>query len=783
MKFLRRKMFKKIVCCLLVLMFAENAFAIEVMSIGPYGGQPPAAQSPSYAGQSPAGLASSGQVNPGFIPPGQPYFNQPFGQESAGQGYWGRPYQGQAPHGRIPTVAEPLSPIEEFFAGLGIQNSPAIKNSTGILNSPVLRQNSQALRQILMQRPPVLRQFGYDLFNQPVTTFAPGNEIPVSPDYIIGPGDEIRIDIWGKVNGSWLLTVNRDGEINIPGVGAIGVTGLTFTQLKSVLRKKLDEYYKGFQMNVSMGSLKSMRIYIVGNARRPGAYTVSSLSTLVSALFDCGGPSKNGSMRAIQLKRNGKTITRLDLYDFLLKGDKSNDVRLMPGDVIFIPPIGPVAAVEGNVEKPAIYELKGPVKISALLSMAGGITPGGYLKEVQLERVRDHERTTVMNTNFEDLTPKKDILVKDGDLLSVRSINNVLPIVRIAGAVYMPGSYAFAPDMRVSDLVHMALGLRRFAFTDNAELTRVDITDKGPRIVRIPINLNKALAGNPANDVTLREDDYLFVKSVPDWRLYRTVTIKGDVRFPGTYAIKKDEKLSALLARAGGFTKDAYLSGAVFTRKSVQKMQQESLKQMVQRLQTEMAASQANKASSALSQQELSAQKNAMAEQQQFIASLKQLKATGRMVIALSPDLNTFKDSMYDIELKNGDKLDIPSRNSVVNVAGAVMSGTTSLVYSKGLNAHDYIKLAGGYSEYADKGRTYVIEANGSARRLSGSSLSWDPSEHEWKDGSSVIIMPGDTIIVPEKLQQVSWLQGVKDITTVLMNIAVTAGVVAVLHP
>ncbi|MDA8090993.1 MAG: SLBB domain-containing protein [Nitrospiraceae bacterium] len=871
-------MFKRIVCFLLIFLFSVNAFAVEVETIQPSGGGQPVAQAGQTEGLAPLmpqllqmqrqlqqiqlelqnqsklqgqQLPSGGQTDkfPGQSQLNQSRLNQgnllPFGgignSSSAGQNGIENA-AGQYSLKNAP-AHEKLSEIEQFFAGHGMQNAAT------------------------------LRQFGYDLFNKQVTSFAPGDEIPVPLDYVIGPADEIRIDMWGKVSGNWVLTVDKDGNINIPQIGTVGVTGLTFNELKSVLRKKFSEYYKGFEMNVSMGSLKGIRVYIVGNAKNPGAYTVSSLSTMVNALFECGGPSKNGSMRSIQLKRDGKTITTLDMYDFLLNGDKSNDVRLLSGDVIFIPSIGPVAAVEGNVERPAIYELKSKTKISDLLAMAGGITPGGYLNDVQLERVHDHTVKTMLDTNFTDLNQKTDVSLRDGDILKVLGINNKLnnavtlegnvvrpgqyqwfkgmrvsdlikdsandlqkdsdfdvavieryippdyhneflsfnlgkalfdkdqkenkllepydvvhiyskwdfkkkPLVRIEGAVNEPGAFEFTPGMKVSDLLDLAGGLKRYAFMGKAELTRINITNAGPETVRIPVDLKKALAGGPANDITLKEDDYLFVRSVPDWQLYRIVTVSGEVRFPGKYAIRRDETLSSLLERAGGYTKDAYLQGSVFTRKSVQKMQQQSLNDMVQRLQTEIYAGQSTKMSNTISSDEVNAQKNQMAAESQFLQSLKQLKATGRMVIVLS-SLKTLKGSMYDIELQDGDSLYIPSQNSVVNVVGSVMSGTTSLVYSKDLDGKDYIKLAGGYSEYADKDHVYVLKADGSASKLSGSSIRWSPLRHRWETGSDAVnITPGDTIVVPEKLQQVSWLQGVRDITQIMMQIAVTAGVV-----
>ncbi|MDA8170048.1 MAG: SLBB domain-containing protein [Nitrospiraceae bacterium] len=709
---------------------------------------------------------------------------------------------------------------------------------------------------------PGIRPFGCGLFVNAPSTFAPANETPIGPGYVIGPGDEIKIAVWGRIEGNWDTAVDREGNINIPRIGVIGVTGLTYRELKELLRKEFSKLYTGFEMNVSMGTLKAIRVYVVGNARRPGVFTVSSLSTLINAIFESGGPSKTGSMRRIQLKRGGKTLTELDMYDFLMKGDNSKDVRLMPEDIIYYPPIGPAAGIEGNVRRPAVYELKGPTDISAFLSMAGGASATGYLQRVQLVRVYKNEVKIVVDANLKDLGSGKDILVEDGDLLKVLPVSDLIvnavtlagnvarpglyqwtsglrvsgiikdtekdllpetymdfalierlvppdyhkenitldlgkalsekggpedkplepfdtlhifskwqfierPKVRIAGAVNRPGEYEFRPNMKISGLVNMAGGPKRYAYLENVELTRVNITNEGPVTERIPLNLEAALAGDPVNDMALKEDDYLFVRTLPDWHLYRTVTVSGEVMFPGVYAIKKGEKLSSLIERAGGFTKYAYPEGAVFTRESVRQMQRRSLEEMVQRLKTELYADASVQVSATLSQQEINAKNIELKQREKFIDSLGKLKPTGRMVIGLAPS-EDLKGGVYDLELEEGDTLYVPPGNSVVNVIGAVVSGTTSLVYSDSLGYGDYIGQAGGYSSYADQADVYVLKVDGSARKLDGGAGLF---------AKSTRIAPGDTIVVPEKFEKVAWLRGVKDITQILMQMAVIAGI------
>ena len=263
--------------------------------------------------------------------------------------------------------AEPLSPFEEYIR-TGVP---------GALNFDI-------------------SQFGYQLFRQPPSSFAPLQNIPVESTYVVGPGDEIRISVWGSFEGQWTVRVDRNGEISLPRIGTIGVTGLTFEQLKSSLLNEFKKYFTDFEMNISMGQLRSILVYVVGNARKPGAYSLSSMSTLMNALFECGGPDKNGSMRDIQLKRGGKTIVHFDLYDMLLKGDKTRDMRLMPGDVIFIPTVGPLVGIAGQVNQPAIYELSRTTSLSDLIKMAGGLKSMAFKGRFQIQRVIDHKFINVV---------------------------------------------------------------------------------------------------------------------------------------------------------------------------------------------------------------------------------------------------------------------------------------------------------------------------------------------------------------------------------------------------
>ncbi|MBI3598839.1 MAG: SLBB domain-containing protein, partial [Nitrospirae bacterium] len=456
-----------------------------------------------------------------------------------------------------------------------------------------------------------IRQFGYDLFDESPTTFAPANMLPVGPDYLLGPGDQILITLWGKINLDYERVIDSEGKIVLPEIGVLRLSGQTFAGAKTFLEKELSRYYQAseIKMNISMGSLRSMRIFVVGKALYPGSYTLSSFSTLVNALFASGGPSKLGTMRDIQVKRNGETITHFDLYDFLLKGDKTKDIRLMPEDVIFIPTIGPLVGIAGNVKVPAIYELKGETGLRNIIEMAGGVSATGYLRQVQVVRIIGNETRVVQDLNLERLTESANIPLQDGDLVKVfpitqtitnpielkgnllrpgtyewkagikvrdiiKSSEDLLPDtflefalverrvgpdyhkeylsfdigrlfmegdekeniplspydtivvfnkqelvgrdkVRITGAVNKPGENEFRPNMKLSDLLKLAGGFKRYAFTKEAELTRVTPTPEGPKIEKIVVALAKVMDGDPAYDIPLKEDDYLFVRAVP----------------------------------------------------------------------------------------------------------------------------------------------------------------------------------------------------------------------------------------------------------------------------
>ncbi len=549
-----------------------------------------------------------------------------------------------------------------------------------------------------------VKQFGYSFFYKPPETFLPVQAVPVGPDYVVGVGDTVRIILWGNVQGEYNPTVDRNGAITIPKVGVVHVSGLTYKQLREVMEKEFSRQYTNFQMNVTLDNLRTIQVFVVGQARFPGSYAVSSLSTLISALFASGGPSKSGSMRHIQVRRGNRVIVNFDMYDFLLRGDKSKDIRLQSEDVIFIPPIGPLAAIGftqpptigGPIKVPGIYELKHERTLTDLIRLAGGVADIAFKGRVQVLRIKDRREMVL----FEDdlgkvLASRVDVPLVDGDLVKVYPVPDVVEKkVRLAGAVKTTGDFGLHDNMRVKDLINYAGGPLLQANMDEAEITRVTITPQGPETTRLYINLRRALADNPKDNIVLKPNDYLFVRTVPEWDLYQIVSMGGEVKFPGAYAIKKGETLSSLLARAGGFAAKAYPQGAFFTRVSVKEDQQRHLKLAIDRIETEMAAQAAQRIATELDPEDVKRQQQFVRQQQALLAKLKEIVTLGRVVIRLD-DPERLRGTPSDIELKEGDALVVPQIQQTVNVLGAV-ANPTALIYEPYATVKDYIDRAGG---------------------------------------------------------------------------------------
>lgn len=721
---------------------------------------------------------------------------------------------------------------------------------------------------------PELRPFGYDLFAGVPTTFAPATDAPVPVDYIIGPGDTIELQLFGNENALYTLVVTREGVLNFPKLGPITVAGLRFSDLRSTLQQRVSEQMIGVRISITMGRLRSIRIFILGDAYRPGSYTVSALSTMTNALLVSGGINSIGSLRNIQLKRSGELVTTLDLYDLLLRGDTSGDSRLQPGDVIFIPPVGKTVGVDGEVRRPAIYELKNERSTKDMLELAGGLLPTAFPEVSQIERIDERRVRTIVNIDL-DTSAGLATTVKNDDIIRVYSVlekredivslaghvyregtfqwqpgmrltdliasldylqpmadpnyvlirreiseslnieilsadlsaalaapgtsadvllqsrdqlhvfnydpdrieilkpiidelrlqgNRATPsqIVTVSGQVRIPGMYPLESGMRVSDLIRAAGQLDEAAYLFEAELARYDVMTGHYRATDIiTINLDNVLYGNASANMLLASYDILNIKKIPQWAELESIEFEGEVRFPGKYPIRQGERLSSVLAGAGGLTELAFADGAIFLRQDLREREQEQLSELAERLEGEAAATASAEAIDADS----TAARIALLEQ------VRATQATGRLVIDLQHAIAAGDDDTSDIVLRDGDRILIPKQSQTVTIIGEVQF-PTSHIYEIGVDRDAFILRSGGMTFNADKKRIYVVRANGS--------VAVDNKSRFFRRSGSNTILRGDTIVVPLDVDRTSQLTLMTQVTTIIYNMAIAAAAVAV---
>ncbi|MDX8406242.1 MAG: SLBB domain-containing protein [Mariprofundus sp.] len=410
-----------------------------------------------------------------------------------------------------------------------------------------------------------LSQFGYELFAGQPTSFSPAADIPVPPEYVLGPGDELHLQYYGSRSDSLSLIVDREGVVELPEVGSLTVAGMSFMQGKAMLSQKIREALIGVTASISMGRLRSIRVFVLGDARNPGSYLVSGVSTMSNALFLSGGVSKQGSLRHILLKRNGKTLRDLDLYEFLLKGNSKNDARLLPGDVIFIPPLGHVVAIAGEVVRPAIYEVKHERSVAELVRLAGGAASVADLGHVQIDRIEGRGDRTRIDV---DLHQKKSPRIHNGDLVSIYRVPGLSRHqVSLFGQVKRPGDYGLKDGMRLADLIRSREDLKRDAYLNYVLIQRTNDKDRSLSVLRP--SLKRLLEHDGAANVMLHDEDKVFVLAKSAIEPIASVSIGGEVVSPGDFPLAGAMRVVDLLLSAGGATERAYLKGAEITRYQV----------------------------------------------------------------------------------------------------------------------------------------------------------------------------------------------------------------------
>lgn len=518
-----------------------------------------------------------------------------------------------------------------------------------------------------------IRRLGVALVQglQPSSDAADYNPL-VPPDYLLRAGDELVVTLWGSVDADLRLQVDRSGRISIPRVGPVMVSGVRYADVPEVISRRVATVFKNFQISVTLGQLRGLRVYVTGFVNNPGAVAVSSLSTLAQALMRAGGPSAAGSYRNIQLRRGAAIVANFDLYDLLLKGDRSADQLLQADDVIHVGPIGIQIALIGSVNRPAIFEIKPGETIDDALKMAGGFNAVADNRRIALARL---DNALANRLSQLELPASKSFTLSNGDLL--RAFN--------------------------------------------------------------------------AADVAW-----------PTGQQSKRVRIEGEVARPGEYVLPPDSALSDALRAAGGLSSNAYLYATEFTRESVRVTQQQNYERALRDFETQVTSASATRRTS--TSEEASALASSSAANSRLIDQLRSLKPTGRIVLQLTPK----SDTLPEMVMEDGDRLNVPTRPTTVGIFGSVFS-TGTYLHSPGRTVGDYLRLAGGPTRGADDASVFVIRANGTV----SSSLQDSGVFSRGNQIAGLATEPGDTIFVPEELNKTTWTQNAKDWTLTLYQLGI----------
>ncbi|KNZ31291.1 MAG: hypothetical protein AD742_18400 [Methylibium sp. NZG] len=712
----------------------------------------------------------------------------------------------------------------------------------------------------------MLQPFGAGFFAEPFENLPAPDNVPVSPDYTIGPGDEVALRVWGSIDVDYRSTVDRNGLLSLPKIGSFNVSGVKAADLEKFLRAQIGRLFTNFNLSASLGQLRAVKVFVVGPAVRPGVYTLPSQSTMLSALVAAGGPAPSGSMRKLTLKRDGRTVSELDLYDFLVQGDKSRDIQLAAGDVVVLQAVGARVAVTGAIDAPAIYELKGPTEaVSEVLRFAGGAPVLANPNRAQLERIDASKAKARFVEEFKLDADGLRKPLRDGDVLTLLAISpQFANAVTLRGAVAQPLRYPHKPGMRIRDLIpdrealvspdfyrrknllvqmlepeggerrdnlirsdapqggnanananansaggssasgspsqtssgpagsHGAsnsgsasggsasdrsgagrrdadrdtdrLGSNRPRSTpttlfeelnwDYAVIER--LLDKDLSTQVIPFNLGKAvLQGDEANNLELLPGDVVTVYSqkdvrVPVARQTRLVALEGEIASPGVYQLQPGETLKGLIARAGGFTPQAYIYGLEFSREETRVRQRENLNAAIARLESLSATQNARDAANRrddTTAASASAVSNAATQAQ--LTRLTRLQPNGRIALELSADTKAI-DELPDLPLDHGDRISVPPRPGFVTVAGAVVN-SNAFLWKSGRTAGDYLKLAG-LDEAAEPSNMFILRADGTVSHAGDRRSFWGGNKLEGDP-----MNPGDALIVPNQLDFETW--------------------------
>lgn len=791
---------------------------------------------------------------------------------------------GPATNANVPTAelgfASSASKHQSSLAKREFEQTNASTDAPNVNHRPApysLRSMDDLYTQIPEQTVP-LKRFGSEMFvNHNFSSITKGIsssdtplDVPLGPDYVVGPGDTLTISMWGGMTLTLNRLIDRNGQILLPDAGSLQVAGLTLRAAENLIGGALKRQYRNVQVSVTISRLHSVRVYVVGDVQRPGGYDISSLATPLSALVAAGGPTSVGSLRIVRHYRGRQLIEEVDIYDFLLHGMQKGSARFESGDTLQVSPAGPQVAVSGAVKRPAIYELKlGESTLAAVIEDAGGLTAAASLSHITIERIdanQERETVTLKTDGGQNLQADRAAIdtfaIRDGDRIRIapilpyseraiylqghvvrpgrlpytdgmqlsdvlRSYQDMLPepaahgeIVRlippdlhaetiafdvpdvlignvnlklqpfdtirvfgryevdaptvtIHGEVLRPGTYPMSMGMTAAQLVRMAGGFKRDALLESADLTSY-LVESGNRVDGKlgTIHIGVAVTGaDPSADIPLKPGDILTIHQITGWsEIGQAVTIQGQVRFPGSYGFQEGERLSSVLRRAGGMRDTAYPEGAVLIREQVRQLEEKSQQELIRQIQTNSAAARLGPAVGAGDTG--GTLQLIKAQQEQALAQLKSHPATGRMVIHIDADINSWANTPADIELRRGDVLTIPKRPGFVLVAGQVYNAT-ALTFTPGKTAAWYLSHAGGTNSTANRKEIFIIRANGSViGRHSGG----------WFDADvlSTRLNAGDVVVVPQKIIGASLLwRNLLTAAQLASSIGITAGIAA----
>jgi protein involved in polysaccharide export with SLBB domain len=693
---------------------------------------------------------------------------------------------------RNPYRLDPYGSLNLPEAGLIVLAGLTVEQAQErIAADPVLRDFKVKLMHLPVeaQGAAALKPFGYDLFAGNPSTFAPATDIPVPAEYVVGPGDSVQVQLIGNTKGNYTFTVDREGKINFPELGPVAVGGMRFEALRAAIERRVREQMIGTQVSVTMGELRSIRIFVLGDAEQPGSYTVSGLSTITNALFVSGGVKPIGSLRKIELKRNGTVITRFDLYDLLLRGDTRADARLLPGDVIFIPPVGATVGLSGAVRRPAIYELSGEATTQEVISLAGGLTAEADASLATVERIDDQRQRVTLSVNLTGVEGQS-LKLRASDTLRVPSIRPSLEqSVTLSGYVYRPGDFQYRAGMRLSDLLPNVNELK-----PNADLRYVLIRrelEPNRRIAVFSTDLARALTarGTPA-DTALAPRDRVYVFDLESGRdsvvepLMRElrmqssidapttqVRVGGKVKVPGEYPLEPGMRVSDLVRAGGSLDQSAYEGRAELTRYAV--IDGESRK--TELIEIDIKRIRAGDASADLELKPfdtLLIKETPMWAQQEIVELRGEVRFPGRYPIYRGETLRSVlarAGGLTDLAFVEGavftrEELRERERKQIETLANRMQSdlGQLSLQTSQEVGKDASQALAAGQALLANLRATQPV----------GRLVIDLPRSASAKEGSSddIVLKNADLLVVPRAMQEVTVLGEVQTTTSHLYN-------------